>query len=47
MYHFFAQLFLAAKTTAINFREMVAKHEHAKTMEDILHLMQKWKERGI
>ncbi|XP_022798792.1 glutathione hydrolase 1 proenzyme-like [Stylophora pistillata] len=34
-----------AKTTAINFREMVSRHEHARTMKDFLNLKQKWKER--
>ena len=38
--------FFAAKTTAINFREVVSHHENAETMKDFLNLKKKWKERG-
>lgn len=34
-----------AKTTAINFREVVSHHENAETMKDFLNLKKKWKER--
>ncbi|XP_027037715.1 glutathione hydrolase 1 proenzyme-like isoform X1 [Pocillopora damicornis] len=37
--------FFAAKTTAINFREVVSHHENAETMKDFLNLKKKWKER--
>lgn len=39
-------IFFAAKTKAINFREVVSHHENAETMKDFLNLKKKWKERG-